>query len=101
MKIVIVHIRVVAGREEEFIEATLQNASHSLKEPGISRFELLREESRPDRFVLFEAYRDAGAQAAHRETEHYKRWRDLVEPMMAEPRSRAEYGDIGAKIVLK
>ena len=31
-----------------------------------------------DEFVLYEAYRSENDAAAHKETEHYKRWRDTV-----------------------
>ena len=96
MKLIIVHIHVVKGRAEDFIAATLENAGHSLKEPGISRFDFLRDEENPDRFALIEGYRDGEAQAAHKETDHYKKWRDIVEPMMAEPRLRAGYSALGA-----
>ena len=95
MKIVIVRIRIFKEKADEFIAATLENVRRSLEEPGISRFELLRDEESADRFVLIEAYRDAEAQAAHKESAHYKKWRDLVEPMMAEPRARAVYAAIG------
>jgi (4S)-4-hydroxy-5-phosphonooxypentane-2,3-dione isomerase len=101
MKIVIVHIRVAEGRAEDFIAATLENASHSLEEPGIARFELLRDEESSDRFVLVEGYRDAEAQAAHKETAHYKKWRDLVEPIMAEPRTRALYTELSSVNFMK
>jgi len=97
MKIVIVRIHVLKEKTAEFIAATLENAGHSLEEPGISRFELLRDEESADRFVLIEAYRDAEAQAAHKDSAHYKKWRDLVEPMMAEPRVRAVYSAIGPR----
>jgi (4S)-4-hydroxy-5-phosphonooxypentane-2,3-dione isomerase len=95
MKIVIVNIRVAEGRADDFIAATLENAGFSLEEPGIFRFELLRDEGSADRFVLVEGYRDAEAQAAHKETAHYLKWRDLVEPMMAEPRTRGVYARLG------
>jgi quinol monooxygenase YgiN len=91
MSTIIVHIRVIGGREGAFIAATLENVACSLKEPGILRFELLQDEADPNRFVLVEGYRDAGAQAAHKETAHYAAWKELVEPMMAEPRTRAIY----------
>jgi (4S)-4-hydroxy-5-phosphonooxypentane-2,3-dione isomerase len=91
MKVVIVNILVKEGKTEDFVAATLENRSHSLKEPGIARFDLLVDEENPCRFVLIEAYRDAQAQAAHKETSHYKKWRDLAEPMMAEPRTRSTY----------
>ena len=96
MKIVVVQIHVAEGRAEEFITATLENAAHSREEAGIFRFELLRDEASPERFLLVEGYRDDEAQAAHKETAHYMKWRDLVEPMMAEPRIRAVYAELGA-----
>ena len=94
MKTIIVRIRVIQGKAEDFIAATLENVGFSLKEPGISRFELLRDEEDAERFVLIESYRDAEAQAAHKETDHYKKWRDRVEPMMAEPRTRGVYAKL-------
>jgi len=94
VRVVIVHIKVLPDKVEAFVAASLENASYSRKEPGIARFELLADESDPCRFVLVEAYRDAAAQAAHKETAHYATWRDLAEPMMAEPRTRAVYHDI-------
>jgi quinol monooxygenase YgiN len=33
---------------------------------------------------LIEVYRTAEAATAHKETQHYKTWRDTVAPMMAE-----------------
>jgi (4S)-4-hydroxy-5-phosphonooxypentane-2,3-dione isomerase len=94
MSTIIVRIRVIQGRAEDFIAATLENVGFSLKEPGISRFELLRDEEDSERFVLIESYRDAEAQAAHKESDHYKKWRDRVEPMMAEPRTRGAYAKL-------
>ena len=38
------------------------------------------------RFTLVEVYRTAEAPAQHKETAHYKLWRDTVADMMAEPR---------------
>jgi quinol monooxygenase YgiN len=44
--------------------------------------------------VLVEVYRTVDAPAKHREMAHYTKWRDMVAPMMAEPRSRVEYGEV-------
>lgn len=95
MKTVIVHIHVLPGKSEEFVAATLENQAQSRREPGIARFDLLADEADPCRFVLIESYRDAAAQAAHKETPHYAAWRDRVESLMAESRSRASYADLG------
>ena len=34
------------------------------------------------------------APAGHKKTEHYRRWRDTVEEMMAEPRSNVKYDSV-------
>ena len=87
----IVNIRVFKDKVEDFVEATAENAALSRQEPGVFRFELLRDEADPCRFALVEGYRDAEAQARHKETAHYEKWKRLAEPMMSEPRTRALY----------
>ena len=67
------------------------NAGLSVQEPGIARFDVLKHENDPTCFLLVEVYRSAEAPAAHKETEHYRTWRDTVEPMMAEPRTSEKY----------
>lgn len=91
MHIVHVFVHVQEGREEEFARATLENARASLEEPGIARFDVLRQSDDPRRFVLVEVYRSPEAAAAHKETAHYARWRDTVAEWMAEPRSSVKY----------
>lgn len=94
MIIMMVNIHIKSGFELAFKEATIKNASNSLKEPGITRFDLIQQTGDPTRFILVEIYRDAEAQARHKETAHYLTWRDVAEPMMAEPRTRADYSPI-------
>jgi autoinducer 2-degrading protein len=92
----IVHVHVVVKSEalESFRAATIANAQASRKEPGIARFDLLQQSDDPTKFVLVEAYRNAEAPAAHKETAHYKTWRDTVAPMMAEPRQSMKFSNI-------
>ena len=84
----VVHVLVHVKPEsvDAFIAATRENARHSLREPGVARFDLQQQADDPTRFVLVEVYRDAQAPAAHKDTAHYRTWRDSVETMMAEPR---------------
>jgi (4S)-4-hydroxy-5-phosphonooxypentane-2,3-dione isomerase len=89
--VVVVSCHVRPEAVAAFREATLVNARASVQEPGIARFDVLEDRDDPTRFVLVEAYRSADAPAAHKETEHYKRWRDTVADMMAEPRSSKKY----------
>jgi (4S)-4-hydroxy-5-phosphonooxypentane-2,3-dione isomerase len=91
MQIVHVHVHVKPESVEEFRHATLENARASVQEPGIARFDVMQLADDATRFVLTEVYRTSEAAAAHKETAHYAKWRDAVEPMMAEPRQRALY----------
>jgi len=94
MLIVHVFVQVLPGREEAFRIATVRNARESLLEPGIARFDVVQELSDPTRFLLVEAYRDELAPAAHKETVHYKAWREAVEPWMAVPRTSVRYAEV-------
>jgi autoinducer 2-degrading protein len=89
--VVHVQVRVKPEHVEAFREATLANASASLREPGIARFDVAQDLEDPTRFVLVEAYRDPEAPAAHKATAHYATWRDSVAPMMAETRSSRRF----------
>jgi autoinducer 2-degrading protein len=82
---------------ERFEQATSENASQSVKELGVARFDVLRREDDPTRFLLVEVYRTADAPAAHKETQHYQTWRDTVAPMMAEPRSSVKWTNVFPK----
>ncbi len=94
MQIVIVHIHVKPEMIDEFKEVTLDNASNSVKEPGVARFDVLQQEDDPTRFILVEVYKDGDAPAAHKETEHYLRWRDKALDMMAQPRYGIKYKNV-------
>ncbi len=91
MLVALVHIRVKPEHIESFKKATLENARSSVQEPGVARFDVIQQENEPARFVLIEVFHSAQGQAAHRETAHYKTWRETVESMMAEPRIGVRY----------
>ncbi|MHB9029286.1 MAG: putative quinol monooxygenase [Candidatus Latescibacterota bacterium] len=71
---------------DDFIRATVENRENSVQEPGNLRFDFLRSVEDPARFLLYEAYESVEAAARHKETGHYKKWRDTVGPWMAKPR---------------
>lgn len=81
-----VRIRVVAGQAERFIALSAGNHRGARSEPGNLRFDVLRDAADPDRFYLYEVYRDEAAFKAHQQTPHYLAWKDAVAPLMAEPR---------------
>lgn len=94
MFVVHVHVHVKPEAVEAFKAISLQNACESVKEPGIARFDVVQRQDDPARFVLVEAYRTPQAPAAHKETAHYKAWRDAVETMMAEPRFSVKFSNV-------
>ena len=86
-----VHTLVKPGLLAEFMAATLVNAQASLGEPGVLRFDVIRDQSDESRVVLVEVYRDEDAAAEHKLTQHYATWRDAVAEMMARPRESVRY----------
>jgi autoinducer 2-degrading protein len=94
MFVVNVHVWVKPEYVEQFKLATGDNARQSVKEPGIARFDVLQHQDDRTRFLLVEVYRTPDASAAHKDTAHYQRWRDAVEPMMAQPRSSEKYTSV-------
>jgi autoinducer 2-degrading protein len=94
MHIVHVHVHVKPEFVEAFKQVTLENATKSVQEAGNVRFDVLQQSEDPTKFVLVEIYRTAEASAAHKETAHYKLWRDAVMKMMAEPRQGIRYVNI-------
>jgi autoinducer 2-degrading protein len=94
MFILHVFVHVKSDKAEEFKSASMENARNSLKEPGIARFDVIQQQDDPSRFVLVEVYRTANGHARHRETQHYQKWREMVEDMMAEPRRAVKYQNV-------
>jgi autoinducer 2-degrading protein len=92
--VVQVHVRVKPECVEAFKAATVENARHSVQEPGIARFDVLQQSGDAARFVLVEVYRTPQAPAQHKETAHYATWRDAVAEMMAEPRTAVKYSNL-------
>ncbi|MBN1328396.1 MAG: antibiotic biosynthesis monooxygenase [Candidatus Heimdallarchaeota archaeon] len=78
----------------EFIEASLDNAKNTRTEPLNLRFDVLQSIDDPSRFFLYEVYQDESGFSAHKETEHYRRWREIVEQMMAKPREGIKHNSI-------
>jgi len=89
-----VFINVKEDHIDAFKKATIENAQASLKESGITRFDLIQQIDDPTRFVLLEVYRTSDDPPRHKETDHYKKWRDTVAEMMAEPRYSIKYNNV-------
>jgi autoinducer 2-degrading protein len=94
MLIVHVHVHVRADQVEAFRAASVENAQQSVREPGVARFDVIQQQDDPTRFILVEVYRTADDPARHKETAHYRKWRDTVESMTAEPRRSVKFSNV-------
>jgi quinol monooxygenase YgiN len=98
MYILHVNIHVKPEHVEEFKNLSVENASAStVNEPGCARFDIVQQADDPTRFVYTEVYRDADSAAKHKETKHYNHWREVAEPLLAEPRTRVVYSNVFPK----
>jgi autoinducer 2-degrading protein len=89
--VVQIDIAVIPEQLDAFLAATEANAVASRREAGILRFDVLSDRNDAAHLVFVEVYRDEAAAAAHKETDHYARWRDEVAPMMARPRQPTRF----------
>jgi (4S)-4-hydroxy-5-phosphonooxypentane-2,3-dione isomerase len=94
MFIVAVTIFVKPEQVPAFIEATLDNARNTRKEPGNLRFDVSQSEDDANRFLLYEVYRQKDDFAKHQQTEHYARWKEKVAEMMSQPRQGVKHRSI-------
>ena len=86
MYVVSVTVFVKPEFVEAFIEATMDNATNTRREPGNVRFDVSQGEEDPTRFLFYEVYREKAGFLAHQQTEHYLRWKNAVADWMREPR---------------
>ncbi len=91
MHTTLVKVNVKAEHIDDFIAATRLNHEASVQESGNLRFDVLQMADSPSQFILYEAYRDADAAAAHKKTAHYLAWREAVADWMASPRQGVHY----------
>ena len=91
MVVYCVNVYVKKGHEEDFKQASLENREGTRREEGNLRFDVLQSNDDPSRFFLYEVYKSAEAVDAHKQTEHYLRWREKVAPWMAKPREGIKF----------
>lgn len=72
-----VHHYIKPDMVDAYVEATLKNARGAEQEPGILRFDFMRDKEDPTHFMLFEIYADEAARESHFETEHFLSWKEV------------------------
>lgn len=82
----IVPLNVKPEMREKFLAAAQEDSICSVRdEPGCLRFDVLQDNSDPNRFYFYEVYQDEKAVEAHRTMPHYARWRAAAAEVLAEP----------------
>jgi len=94
MYVAAVTVFVKPDHVQAFVEATLDNARNTRREPGNIRFDVLRAEDDPNRFLLYEVYKAKDDFTRHQQTEHYLRWKTTVADWMAQPRQGVKHDKV-------
>lgn len=94
---IVVNVEIASDRIEDFLKVIKIDAEGSLNNEnggilpvelmiaclfnrggiGCLRFDVLRDQTNPNKFVFYEVYVDADAAARHREYDHFKVWTDF------------------------
>jgi quinol monooxygenase YgiN len=86
MYAVVVKIKMKSEHRQAFIEAMLDDGRGSVEnEAGCLQFNIVQDESDPDRLLLYEVYRDAQTFEQHKQTPHFTKWIATVQDWLAEP----------------
>jgi autoinducer 2-degrading protein len=86
MYALVVALKVKPEMREKFLAAALEDSTCSVRdEPGCVRFDVLQDNTDPNRFFFYEVYLDESAVEAHRASAHYARWRAVAPGLLAEP----------------
>ena len=94
MYVACVTVFVKSGFSRQFVDAVLDNARHTRKEPGNLRYDVLQHEDDPNRFMLYEVYHTKDDFAQHQRTDHYLRWKTTVADWMEQPRQGVKHHSI-------
>ncbi len=86
-----IFLTVKPSSVKEFIDYTMDNVVNSNREPGVKRFEFFKEKDSGNRFMLFEIFNTVEDQNSHRESAHYKKWKDKTADLLEIPYTRTVF----------
>jgi quinol monooxygenase YgiN len=69
-----VDLEIAPGQIASYMEAIKENGAASVKEPGCRQFSIAVLASDPNHVFLYEVYDSEAALAAHRATDHFKKY---------------------------
>ncbi len=74
MIVLIVHMTVQSGKQEECIRLLREMTAETLKEPGCIQYVTHQSFENPLKFAFYESYIDQAALDAHRASPHFARY---------------------------
>ena len=86
MYALVVTLKVKPEMREKFLTAAQDDSICSVRdEQGCLRFDVLQDNTDPNKFFFYEVYLDENAVKAHQASAHYARWRAVAAEVLAEP----------------
>ena len=82
---------------DAFIQETVKNVQGSVQEQEIVSFDFLHSKDDPTKFLLIEVYKNERSVVSHQQTSHYLIWKEAVNSMMEQPRTKMAYSNIFPK----
>lgn len=94
MLIVHVFMHIKDEYIKKFRIASLENVEKSLEEPEVADFEIIQQKDDSTKFLFMERYYTEEGQLKHRETDHFKKWKEETKEMFVEPYTFIKYKDV-------
>jgi autoinducer 2-degrading protein len=88
----LVELDIAPGEMAKYIEVIKENGAAAVKEPGCRMFNISVLASNPNHVVLYEVYDNEAALAAHRTTDHFKKYQAASAKMVTARNVRAVTG---------
>ena len=82
---VVTHVDLTPNFAVKGTKELQQYIAESRKDPGLVRMELLQDSARTNHYTVVSVWENSKAFEAHEETEHSKRLRDKIQPMLGSP----------------
>lgn len=77
MYVILGIIKVKPEHLNDFVEHVRHHASHSVREPGCVRFDVLQDRDDPQTICLYEVFGSEADLDTHRQQDYYKRWMEM------------------------
>ena len=82
---VVTHIDVMPNFTDDTTKVLREFAAESHKDKGLVRFEVLQQDGRLNHYTIVEMWQSRDAFEAHSASEHTRRFREKLHPMLGSP----------------